>query len=246
MESVFFESRTSWADCRWTRLRGSKVRNSLPAAAARWVFRRFRLLKVWLRTRSAGVKLETIGNVNDRIITSRLESDLILLGGIGLVGDEVLSKARLGVLNGHPGLLPWLRGTGVVGGALDKMIPVGASCHFVDTGVDTGPTVARRILQIDRSIHTLSDLELRADELASKLLIDVVEEWVTSGKRPVSLNFTNRVERCRWPDADGRSRQDASVANGQALRLFRDCVRAGCCDSEGNVSVDYEPLSYDA
>src|SRR5438132_9934468 len=68
----------------------------------------------------------------------RLQPDFIALGGIGILREPLIEVARIGVINSHPGLLPWVRGTGVVADAIRRGIPVGCTCHYVDRGVDTG------------------------------------------------------------------------------------------------------------
>ncbi|CAN5171917.1 hypothetical protein BH10PSE11_BH10PSE11_27160 [soil metagenome] len=240
-----YEARLSWAECRWTRLHSKTTKNTISGAISRWLFRRWKWVGVRLRTLLCGVRLETVENVNVSASMKNLDVDLIVLGGIGIVGEATLSKARVGVLNGHPGLLPWLRGTGVVGAAIDQGIPVGATCHLVDLGVDTGAIISRQVVCVDSSFNSLSALEEAAEKLASRLVVDVVAHWVVSGKRPVSFVHQEHFARCRWPNSEGRLRQETAVKQGRATQLFERCLADGACDSNGVLSLEYSRASND-
>lgn len=59
-----------------------------------------------------------------------------------ILSSKELSRARLGVLNFHPGP-PSLRGVGTYHVALDEgRSQYGVTCHHVTTGVDAGPIIA--------------------------------------------------------------------------------------------------------
>jgi methionyl-tRNA formyltransferase len=55
---------------------------------------------------------------------------------------------RFGTLNMHPGLLPEYRGLSSVFWAVLEGGEVGATLHFIDEGIDTGPIVARRSVPV--------------------------------------------------------------------------------------------------
>lgn len=66
-----------------------------------------------------------------------------------LLRDPLLSLPRLGWLNMHPSLLPFNRGKHPNFWAIVDQTPAGASLHFVDRGVDTGPILAQERLEFD-------------------------------------------------------------------------------------------------
>jgi methionyl-tRNA formyltransferase len=74
--------------------------------------------------------------------------DIVVLGGTRIIHPPVLAVPSQGTINAHPGLLPQLRGSSSVGWALYKDLPVGSTVHFVDAGIDTGPVLLRRHLQV--------------------------------------------------------------------------------------------------
>ena len=69
--------------------------------------------------------------------------DAILLAGADIVPPAVLEIPKLGTINGHYGLLPRYRGMNVTEWSIYHDDPVGVSVHLVDSGIDTGPIVAR-------------------------------------------------------------------------------------------------------
>ncbi|MBK9123573.1 MAG: hypothetical protein IPM16_10710 [Chloroflexi bacterium] len=90
-----------------------------------------------------------------------------------VVPIEVLSIPRIGALNLHPAFLPYNRGWHTPSWALLEETPIGATLHFMDTGVDTGDIVHQREYQPSPAdtAHTLYK-KLR------KLELDVfVEVW---------------------------------------------------------------------
>ena len=95
-------------------------------------------------SRRIGFKVVHCRSVNDPAVTKCLDSvrpDVVLFTGGGLIRQPVLSRAGLGVINCHMGLLPEYRGMDVVEWAVLEGRPegLGVTAHLMDAGVDTGP-----------------------------------------------------------------------------------------------------------
>jgi phosphoribosylglycinamide formyltransferase-1 len=94
-------------------------------------------------------------------------ADLIVLAGyMQLLSGAFVARFRNRIVNVHPALLPAFPGLDAIGQALDAGIDVtGVSIHFVDEGVDTGPVILRREVEIpaDRDRGTL-ELAIHATE----------------------------------------------------------------------------------
>lgn len=73
------------------------------------------------------------------------DADVGLCAGWGWrLGPDALSATRLGIVNGHPSLLPRWRGPNPFGWTLRAGDPVvGFTYHFMDEGFDTGPLLAQ-------------------------------------------------------------------------------------------------------
>jgi methionyl-tRNA formyltransferase len=61
-----------------------------------------------------------------------------------LVPESVLAIPKIGVLNLHPAYLPYNRGWHTPSWAILEGTPVGATLHFMDSGVDTGDIVHQK------------------------------------------------------------------------------------------------------
>ncbi|HZQ83180.1 MAG TPA: formyltransferase family protein, partial [Gaiellaceae bacterium] len=131
---------------------------------ARWVRRTERVLRARRAYRRRGARVITTGALNGermRQDVAALAPDLLVLGGIGIIRGELIAIPRAGVLNAHPALLPWVRGTSVVAHSLLLDVAVGATVHYVDAEIDHGPIVARRLANVE-DVADLVELERRA------------------------------------------------------------------------------------
>jgi methionyl-tRNA formyltransferase len=63
-----------------------------------------------------------------------------------LVPPEMLAIPNVGVLNLHPAYLPYNRGWHTPSWALLEGTPIGATLHFMDSGVDTGDIIHQKEL----------------------------------------------------------------------------------------------------
>lgn len=78
------------------------------------------------------------------------EVELVVLAGyMQLVDPGFLERFPERVINVHPALLPAFPGIGAVRKALDYGVKVfGVTVHFVDEGMDTGPVIFQRALEL--------------------------------------------------------------------------------------------------
>ena len=91
---------------------------------------------------------------------------VVLAGYMQLLSPEFLSRFDRRVINVHPALLPAFPGLGAVEQALEYGVKVfGVTVHFVDDGVDTGPVILQRAIEIpdpgspDEVLSQLHELE---------------------------------------------------------------------------------------
>ena len=87
---------------------------------------------------------------------------VVLAGYMQLLSREFLQTFPQRVINVHPALLPAFPGLGAVQQALDYGVKVfGVTVHFVDHGVDTGPVILQRSVELPDAIdsgHVLDEL----------------------------------------------------------------------------------------
>jgi phosphoribosylglycinamide formyltransferase-1 len=89
----------------------------------------------------------------DRAIASWLRSrgaELIVLAGyMRLLSEEFLGTFPGRIINVHPALLPAFPGLRAVEQAIEYGVKVfGVTVHFVDQGVDTGPVILQRAVEL--------------------------------------------------------------------------------------------------
>jgi phosphoribosylglycinamide formyltransferase-1 len=78
------------------------------------------------------------------------DADLVVLAGyMQLLSSAFVQRFRNRVVNVHPALLPAFPGLDAIGQTLAAGVATtGVTVHFVDEGVDTGPTILQRELAV--------------------------------------------------------------------------------------------------
>jgi phosphoribosylglycinamide formyltransferase-1 len=112
------------------------------------------------RARASGVEtrvfaLDHYGDrgARDRAMASWLRSrgaELVVLAGyMQLLSEEFLGAFPGRIINVHPALLPAFPGLRAVEQAIEYGVKVfGVTIHFVDQGVDTGPVILQRAVEL--------------------------------------------------------------------------------------------------
>lgn len=165
--------------------------------------------------RGRGVRREQVKSHNHAdcvALLTELAPDLIVLGGTRILKPRVFAPAARGTLNAHPGLLPEVRGSASVAWAIHLDEPVGCTCHFIDAGIDTGPIVSRRRIEVRRGdsyeklCHATVDLSAVLMREALEALRDDRLEATPQGEgRPALKNMPDEgVEEVRRKLAEGR------------------------------------------
>lgn len=151
---------------------------------------------------------------------ARTRPDILVLAGTGIVSADVLAIPRLATLNVHPGLLPWARGNGVVEHSILRGVAVGMTCYVVDTGIDTGAIVRRRLLDVTQVEPSLTDIEQAGLRAGANLLAEVIRDSIAAAAMPATTIQTERFPLCQWLPVEQRGEVDALVAAGRARELF--------------------------
>ena len=124
-----------------------------------------------------------------------------------IVPDEVLAIPRLGVLNLHPALLPYNRGWHTPSWAILDGTPIGATLHFMDSGLDTGDIVAQ------------VELEVRPEDTAHTLYGRLLQLEVELFRQAWPLLASGNPPRRAQPAAEGSSHNRADLASEAIRRL---------------------------
>jgi phosphoribosylglycinamide formyltransferase-1 len=99
---------------------------------------------------------------------------VVLAGYMQLLSPEFLRTFPDAVINVHPALLPAFPGLQAVQQGLDYGVKVfGVTVHFVDGGVDTGPVILQRALELPDAKGAADVLE-RLHPVEHELLVEAV------------------------------------------------------------------------
>lgn len=122
----------------------------------------------------------------DEALAVRLEAlrpDLVVSAGfMRILGPRVVEAFRGRLINTHPALLPAFPGAHAVRDALAYGVMVtGSTVHYIDEGVDTGPIIAQRAVEIlpgddESSLHERIKIAER------DLLVSVVAQLMSDRK----------------------------------------------------------------
>ena len=121
----------------------------------------------------------------------RLRPDWIVCAGfMRILGDSVLTAYPSRIINTHPALLPSFPGAHGVRDALEYGVRVtGCTVHLVDAGVDTGPILAQRAIDI-REGEDEGTLHERIKVVERELLVDIVIRLCADGCTVVGRKVT--------------------------------------------------------
>lgn len=102
--------------------------------------------------------------------------DLVILAGfIRVLTPHFINRFRNQVINIHPALLPAFPGLHAQQQALEYGVKIaGATVHFVDAGVDTGPIILQTSIEIDPVNEDLETVRLRILEQEHLILPEAV------------------------------------------------------------------------
>jgi phosphoribosylglycinamide formyltransferase 1 len=79
---------------------------------------------------------------------------VVLAGYMRLLSGAFLARFRNRVINVHPALLPSFPGLDAIQQALDYGVKVfGVTVHFVDEGVDSGPVILQRAIELPDAVE---------------------------------------------------------------------------------------------
>lgn len=90
------------------------------------------------------LKTQSFSSLEVANLLSQCKSKIVILAGTGLVSKQFLDLAGQFCINGHPAILPGLRGVDIVEHAILQGKKQGVSCHFVAPQVDSGRVILCR------------------------------------------------------------------------------------------------------
>jgi phosphoribosylglycinamide formyltransferase-1 len=115
-------------------------------------------------------------------------------GYMELLGERFLARFPGGVINVHPSLLPAFPGLRAVEQALAYGVKVfGVTVHFVDLGVDSGPVILQRALELPDA-READEVRAALRPLEHQLLSEAVRRFARCELKPDPANPRRIVE----------------------------------------------------
>lgn len=120
------------------------------------------------------------------------EADLYILVAYGkIIPKDILAKPRLGILNGHPSLLPRWRGPSPTQFTiLNKDAEAGVTIFLTDELMDHGPVVAQRKINIGDRKFTHPKLHEDLAKIRAELFIETLPQWLAGKITPMPQDDT--------------------------------------------------------
>jgi len=107
-------------------------------------------------------------------LTEHGASLVVLAGYMRLLTPGFLARFPEAVINVHPSLLPAFPGPDAIGDALAHGVKVfGVTVHFVDEGVDSGPIILQRAVELPGA-RTAEEVHARLRELEHQMLPEAI------------------------------------------------------------------------
>ena len=128
-------------------------------------------------------KYGTIEKAQDILASELINSGtqlIVLAGYLSILPKPIIEKFKERIINVHPSLIPKYCGEGYYGDKVhlavleNKEEFSGATVHFVDEGVDTGPIISSKQVPVFAD-DTLTSLANRVHEVEHEILVEAVK-----------------------------------------------------------------------
>ena len=103
-------------------------------------------------------------------LLKKYEPDYVVLGGTRILKEHVIKTAKFGILNAHPAMLPKYQGLDCVAWSILNNDPVGATIHFIDPGIDSGPIILQETFDYT-DCKSLIEVRIKAMRKCAELMI---------------------------------------------------------------------------
>jgi len=130
-------------------------------------------------------------------IVDKIEPHLIVLAGfMKIIPENLVEKYFPRIINIHPSLLPAFPGKDAITQAYNYGVKVtGVTIHIVDKGIDTGPIIFQKSIDVDEA-WSLEELEERIHRIEHEWYWKVIRDLL-------SIPFEIVGRKFRWLNEEG-------------------------------------------
>ena len=108
----------------------------------------------------------------DYIKKNNIELGIIL--GARILKEPLINTFKIGIINFHPGLLPYNKGLDNLKWVINLRIPQGVTSHFIDKKIDEGRGIYQDTIQVNQG-DNLQDLDAKLLNLQMNHLLKMIE-----------------------------------------------------------------------
>lgn len=122
---------------------------------------------------------------------------IVLAGYLRILSKEFINKFKGRIINIHPSLIPKFCGDGYYGERVHKAVLesgeeyTGATLHFVDEGVDTGPIILQKKVNVEKD-ETVETLQKKVLKLEHEIIVEGVRLF-SEGKLKIDDKKVNII-----------------------------------------------------
>jgi methionyl-tRNA formyltransferase len=170
------------------------------------------------------ISLIKSSNINNYDVINEIKKKkidwLFIIGWSQIVNTEILSAPNKGVIGAHPTLLPFGRGRASIPWAiLKKLDRTGVTLFKIDNGVDTGPILSQRIINLEIN-ENATDLYSKVETAHALIIQDFLPLLLSDNFALIPQNETLATV---WPS---RKPEDGEIDLAGSVWSAERLVRA--------------------
>lgn len=147
------------------------------------------------KTKEKGIKLIKISDLNSqRFIKYSKKAKIHLFVNLGhgqLFKKDLINSSKIGVLNYHPGFLPYGRGPGaIVGEIMNSAKFVGRTCHLVNDKFDSGQIIKQEKFKVSK-YATNTDLSNLLNQDVDKFILSAIIKIINNDHKSKVMKKIN-------------------------------------------------------
>lgn len=140
------------------------------------------------------VRFESIKTLQFKNYIIENKITLAIQGGVEeIINKEIIDIFSDGILNFHPGDLPDYRGCSAPEWQIYNSKRVVCTCHFIDTGIDTGNIIEKKILDISEDSYEMMRASIYPE--ISKFVVKLAKDYLNDLK----LKSVAQTKGTYWP-----------------------------------------------
>ena len=157
-----------------------------------------------------------------KIILKNFKPDYIFISCGSILSHEIIQIPKYGIINIHPGVLPFARGLDVIYHSIINNYPIGVTAHFLSTGIDTGEIIDIKLAEI-KKFDSLNNIKLKVNRIRVTLFVDLMAK-LKSGNKILSEPQKNKFKLFSKANKQEITLAEKMVKNGKVYKNYLEHV----------------------